>query len=109
MSIALLKELGLKTKHWVKQMQSTFARFTIMNIARKKLGSRQAIFLRRYLELLLLLFFCCFKGVKVSVQKPVDAAAQGRDNLARTLYSRLFSWIVLKLNSCLKENEKVDR
>lgn len=108
MSIALLKELGLKTKHWVKQMQSTFARFTIMNIARKKLGSRQAIFLRRYLELL---FFCCccFKGVKVSVQKPVDAAAQGRDNLARTLYSRLFSWIVLKLNSCLKENEKVDR
>ena len=49
--------------------------------------------------------FFYLKGEKVSVQKSVNLATEGRDNLARTLYSRLFSWIVLKVNSCLKEKD----
>ena len=51
-----------------------------------------------------------FKGVKVSVQRTVDSAVEGRENLTRTLYSRLFSWLILKVNSCLKEkNNEINR
>ena len=40
---------------------------------------------------LFLLLNILFKGVKVGIQKSVDLAAEGRDNLAKALYSQLYS------------------
>lgn len=45
------------------------------------------------------------KGEKISIQKPVGLANEGRDNLAKMLYGRLFGWLVLKVNSCLKDKD----
>ena len=45
------------------------------------------------------------KGEKLSIQKPVGLANEGRDNLAKMLYGRLFGWLVLKVNSCLKDQD----
>ena len=39
-----------------------------------------------------------FEGVKVAIQKSVNLAAEGRDNL--------FGWLVIKVNSCLKERDE---
>lgn len=41
----------------------------------------------------------------ISIQKPVGLANEGRDNLAKMLYGRLFGWLVLKVNSCLKDKD----
>ena len=45
------------------------------------------------------------QGEKFSVHKSVNLANKGRDNLAKMLYSRLFGWVVLKVNSCLRDKD----
>ena len=45
-----------------------------------------------------------------SIEKPLDAAAaaSSRDSLAKTLYSRLFDWLVAKINESIGQDAESD-
>ena len=72
--------------------------------------SEQIYVVLRYIhEITIFIVNILFKGVNFAIQKSVNLTAEGQDNLANALYSRLFSWLVIKVNSCLKGRDEGHR